>query len=76
MFDRIYSTVILTTSLDARGSQAARAGTPKGLLPGYQPTTRKLIVNMLSRHKRCSLLLCPTPSGYDTKKIYRKPQIF
>ncbi|MBO6229020.1 MAG: hypothetical protein J6O50_00505, partial [Ruminiclostridium sp.] len=24
---------------------------PEGLLPGYQPTTLKLIVNRLSRHK-------------------------
>ena len=26
---------------------------PEGLLPGYQPTIRILIVNELSRHKRC-----------------------
>ena len=38
-------------SLDECGNPAARAGTPKGLLPGSQPTTLKLIVNRLSRHK-------------------------
>ena len=47
-----YSTVLLTTSLDAHGMQAARAAAPEGLLPGYQPTIRKLIVNKLSRHKK------------------------
>ena len=47
----IYSTILLTASLDASGSPAARASAPDGLLPGYQPTTRKLTVNRLSRHK-------------------------
>ena len=36
-----YSTVLLTTSLDAHGMQAAQAAAPEGLLPGYQPTIRK-----------------------------------
>ena len=29
---------------------------PEGLLPGYQPTTLKLIVNRLSRHKVSRLI--------------------
>ena len=47
----IYSTFLLTASLDICDSQAARATAPDGLLPGYQPTTDKLTVNRLLRHK-------------------------
>ena len=48
-YDRIYSTVLLTTSLDEHGRQAS-AGS-------YQPTILKLIVIKLSRHKRYYLLI-------------------
>ena len=62
----IYSTILLTTSLDERGSPAARAAAPEGLLPGYQPTTLKLIVNRLSRHKVSTFaftILAVEPTG-------------
>ena len=44
-------------SLDERGSPAARAAATEGLLPGCQPTTLKLIVNRLSRHKVSTFFL-------------------
>ena len=52
----IYSTFLLTASLDICDSQAARATAPDGLLPGYQPITDKLTVNRLSRHKVSRLI--------------------
>ena len=65
----IYSTFLLTASLDICDSQAARATAPDGLLPGYQPITDKLTVNRLSRHK-VSRLIYDFGSRTGSKKQY------